>query len=395
MAAEQGERIFKTGDFAPDDSSTSGKSNFLERRSGPAHVMIRNIIFDWSGTLVDDLPAVWRATNHVFTQAGRLALSLDQFRAEFCLPFTPFYERHLPGVPMAQLEEWFHGKFREVQDSVEPLPHAREFLVFCRARGLRTFLLSTVHPDHWAVQSVSTGLGSFLDRPYVGVWDKRKLIHQLLGENDLAPAETIFIGDMQHDIETARHGGIGAVAVLTGFNKLEQLRAAGPDLIVEHLGELRARLEKNGFHLNPESRIPNPESLPVSTVGGLIFDDAGQVLMIRTQKWSNLWGIPGGKIKFGESSVDALGRELKEETNLDVTDIRFVLVQDCIRSREFYREAHFILLNYTCRARGRTPTVTLNHEAQEFQWITMAEAMRLALNQPTRVLLEAVTKNEG
>ena len=86
--------------------------------------MIRNLIFDWSGTLVDDLPAVWRATNHVFTQAGVSALSLDQFRAEFCLPFTPFYERHLPGVPMAQLEEWFHAKFREVQDSVEPLPHA-------------------------------------------------------------------------------------------------------------------------------------------------------------------------------------------------------------------------------------------------------------------------------
>ena len=33
-------------------------------------LVIRNIIFDWSGTLVDDLPAVWRATNHVLRQAG-------------------------------------------------------------------------------------------------------------------------------------------------------------------------------------------------------------------------------------------------------------------------------------------------------------------------------------
>ena len=356
--------------------------------------MIRNIIFDWSGTLVDDLPAVWRATNHVFTQAGRPALSLDQFRAEFSLPFTPFYDRHLPGLPMAQLEEWFHTKFREVQDSVEPLPHAREFLVFCRARGLRTFLLSTVHPDHWAVQSVRTGLGGFLDRPYVGVWDKRKVIHQLLGENDLAPAETVFIGDMQHDIETARHGGIGAVAVLTGFNRLEQLRAAAPDLIVEHLGELRQILERNGLHLNKESGIQNPESLPVSTVGGLIFDDAGRVLMIRTQKWSNLWGIPGGKIKFGEHSAEALSRELKEETNLDINGIRFVLVQDCIGSKEFYRDAHFILLNYTCRAAGNPPLVSLNGEAQEFRWATVAEAMRMELNQPTRILLEAVIKDK-
>jgi phosphoglycolate phosphatase len=214
---------------------------------GNGNAMLRNIIFDWSGTLVDDLPAVLRATNHVLSQAGKPELSLDQFRAEFCLPFTPFYERHLPGIAMAQLETWFHEKFREVQDLVEPLPHAREFLVFCRERGRRTFLLSTVHPEHWAVQAARTGLGDFIGRPYVGVWDKRKVIHQLLGENGLDPKETLFIGDMQHDIETAKHGGVGSVAVLTGFNKLEQLRAAQPDLIVEDLGELKIILERNGL----------------------------------------------------------------------------------------------------------------------------------------------------
>ena len=55
--------------------------------------MIRNIIFDWSGTLVDDLPAVWKATNYVLAQAERAEMTLEQFRAEFCLPFTSFYER--------------------------------------------------------------------------------------------------------------------------------------------------------------------------------------------------------------------------------------------------------------------------------------------------------------
>ena len=74
--------------------------------------MIRNIIFDWSGTLVDDLPAVWAATNHVFNQAGIPEMTLGRFRAEFCLPFTRFYERYTPHVPMAQLEEWFHDRFQ-------------------------------------------------------------------------------------------------------------------------------------------------------------------------------------------------------------------------------------------------------------------------------------------
>src|SRR5690242_15707627 len=136
---------------------------------------------------------------------------------------------------------------------------------------------------------------------------------------------------MEHDIATARHGGIHSCAVLTGYNTLEQLRAAKPDLIVEHLGELRKKLEQTDLEIaqrddakaganhsreqgtgSTKSR-PAGEEMPIATVGALIFDEADRVLMIRTHKWSDLWGIPGGKIKWGESSEDALRRELKEE----------------------------------------------------------------------------------
>lgn len=351
--------------------------------------MIRNIIFDWSGTLVDDLPAVWEASNYVLTQAKKPEMSLEQFRAEFCLPFTIFYERHIPHVPLPQLETWFHSRFKQVQGSVCELPHAREFLEFCREHRLRTFLLSTVHHDHFAVQSAATGLGKYLDKPYISIWDKRKKIHEILEENDLVPDETLFIGDMQHDIETARHGGIHSCAVLTGYNTLEQLRAAEPDVIVEHLRELREILEENDLHLKPHARHFEKEHPPIVTVGGLIFDEAGRALILRTHKWSNLWGIPGGKIKWGEPAIDALRREIKEETNLDVDNIEFVLVQDCIHSKEFYRDAHFVLLNYTCRCAGE-PEVKLNDEAREFRWVSVADALEMQINQPTRKLLMAV-----
>jgi phosphoglycolate phosphatase len=351
--------------------------------------VIRNVIFDWSGTLVDDLPAVWRATNYVLTQAGVAEVTLDKFRAEFALPFTGFYQRFLPHVPMEQLEGWFHSHFRTVQDLVIELPHAREFLLFCREKGLRTFVLSTVHREHFGVQAEVTGFGEFIDKPYLGVWDKREKIHALLKENSLKPDETVFIGDMQHDIETAHHGGIHSCAVLTGYNSLPQLRAAEPDLIVEHLGELREYLERHGMEIarNGEPTFEHP----IVTVGALIFDEQDNALMIRTQKWSDLWGIPGGKVKFGESQIAALQRELKEETNLDIEDIRFVLAQDCIHSPEFYRDAHFVLLNFTCRARGGSD-VKLNDEAVEFRWVTPEQALKLQLNSPTRILLETVLK---
>jgi ADP-ribose pyrophosphatase YjhB (NUDIX family) len=156
---------------------------------------------------------------------------------------------------------------------------------------------------------------------------------------------------------------------------------------------LRDILERTGFDLG--RRRPGAEgdasAHPICTVGALIFNADNQVLMIRTQKWSNLWGIPGGKIKSGEPSVEALRREIKEETGLDVGEIMFVMAQDCIRSREFYREAHFVLLNYTCRVEGR-PAVKLNEEAQAFRWTAPAEALAMPLNQPTRALLERVLK---
>ena len=353
--------------------------------------VIQNIIFDWSGTLVDDLPAVLAATNFVFAECGVEEMTLDKFRAEFCLPFKIFYDRFAPGIPLAQLEKSFHSHFSRIQHDVAELPHARDFLVFCRKHKIRTFLLSTVSRHYFDRQAAANGFDKFIDRPYLGVWDKRAKIAELLAENQLAAAQTIFIGDMQHDIETAKFGGIGSCAVLTGYNRLDQLRASEPDVIVEHLGELREILERNQFQLHPRRQDAEPH--PICTVGALVWNADNQVLMVRTQKWSGLWGIPGGKIKYGEPSFDALRREIKEETNLDICDISFALVQDCIHSKEFYRDAHFVLLNYTCRVQGPCD-VKLNDEAQEFRWMTLGEALTMPLNQPTRVLLEQVVARQ-
>jgi phosphoglycolate phosphatase-like HAD superfamily hydrolase/ADP-ribose pyrophosphatase YjhB (NUDIX family) len=359
--------------------------------------VIRNIIFDWSGTLVDDLPAVLKASNFVLTQSGKAAMSLDQFRAAFELPFTKFYDRYVPEVPMDKLEGWFHSEFRQSQDAVTELPHAREFLEFCRANNFRTFLLSSVHADHFKTQCRATGFDAYFEKPYTDVWDKRKKIHEILRENNLHPDETLFIGDMEHDIATAKHGGVHSCAVLTGYNTLDQLRTAQPDLIVEHLAELRTVLEQNNFlHLKPlaKSTPPGPPLMPVATVGALVFNARNEALMIRTHKWSNKWGIPGGKIRWGETSEHALRREILEETALKVSRIEFVLVQDCIHSKEFYKDAHFVLLNYTCRCIARNPKVVLNDEGREYRWLPLPAARKLTLNRPTRNLIDAVIKKQ-
>ncbi len=356
--------------------------------------MIRNIIFDWCGTLVDDLEAVWKATNQTFAKSGVPALSLEEFRREFSLPFRPFYERYTPHIDESQLETWYFEAFHAEQDSVRPLSHARAFLDFCQSRDHTLFVLSSIHSGHFEVHLKLTGFGPYFTHAYVDVHDKRQKIRELLKDHQLDPNETLFVGDMEHDIETAKWGGTRSCGVLTGFNTREQLTRTQPDLIVENLAELQSHLDTHptltGAAVGPDaSELPE---YPVPTVGALIYDPQGRVLMIQTHKWSDKWGIPGGKIHHGESSESALRREIREETNLEIESIRFVLVQDAIFPEEFYRPAHFLLMNYTCRAVPPLDT-RLNHEAQRFQWVDPDQALEWDLNKPTRILLEEVLRS--
>ena len=338
--------------------------------------MFRNFIFDWSGTLVDDLGPVIEATNAVLEKYNLPPYDRESFRRNFRLPYQEFYTEILPHVPLEELEAQFRPAFEAAVTPVTILPHAREKLEWCAALGLRTFVLTSMDTDAFERQLDGFGLRDLFEATYSGVLDKRELIHQILATHRLDPEETAFVGDMTHDVETAHHGGVSSIAVLTGYNHPEILATVRPDLTVPDLGVLRSLLARR-----------HPVSPPISTVGALIHDDAGRVLMIRTHKWNNRWRIPGGKIKRGESSVAALRREILEETALEIDDIRFALVQDCIESPEFMRPEHFILLNYTARA-GST-AVTLNDEAEEFRWILPEDALTLDLNQPTRTLLMA------
>ena len=338
---------------------------------------IRNVILDWSGTLVDDFGPVLEATNEIFKHYGKPAWTAEEFREKFYLPFPKFYEEYLPQFVLAELDDQYHSSFKILQNGIALLTHALDFLDYLRKRGLATFLLSSIHREHFEAQGGRLKVKQYFKQAYVQALDKRQAILELLAEHALDASETIFVGDMVHDIETARHAGVMSCAVLTGYDSLAKLKSASPDLLFRNLSEVQSFLDRHrGVETHP----------PIPTVGALIYNAAGEVLMIRTHKWSNRWGIPGGKIKTNEPALDALQREVHEETALELRDIRFALVQDCIEPPEFYKKAHFLLLNYTATA--TTTNVALNDEAETFRWVTPEEAATMDLNGPTRILLE-------
>lgn len=344
--------------------------------------MIKNLIFDWSGTLANDLGSVLHATNATLEHFGKRALTEEAFRECFRLPFTEFYEEVLPGVDLSELQRLYRCHFPEDWE-VPLLAHAREMLEYGAATGRRMVLLSSAPLEHFLRQAGSLGVLGFFERVACGVIDKRSELVLLLEAMEMRPEETIFVGDMRHDIEAARAAGVMSVAVATGYESVSKLLTVDPDVLLRDLQAMPRML--GGWNVVAEM-------LPVATVGALIRDTEGRFLMIRTHKWSHRWGIPGGKIQRGESCEEALRREVREETGLELGRVAFVMVQDCIEPPEFLRSAHFLLLNYLAECVGACPEVTLNEEAQEFVWVTLEEAFEMDLNQPTRVLLEECVK---
>jgi len=204
--------------------------------------MIRNVLLDWSGTLADDLGPVLDATNLIFQHFGKTELTRDEFRHHFRLPFSGFYAELLPEATDEGLEVLYERFFAGLQDNVALLPGAQEFIDFCAATGRRTFLLSTIKKSHFIAQATRLGVLDAFEHPYVEIMDKREKIREILGTHGLRPEETIFVGDMVHDIETAHHAGVLGVAVLTGFDSLPKLAAAKPSVIVQDLHALKALL---------------------------------------------------------------------------------------------------------------------------------------------------------
>jgi ADP-ribose pyrophosphatase YjhB (NUDIX family) len=148
------------------------------------------------------------------------------------------------------------------------------------------------------------------------------------------------------------------------------------------------------FASRPAGPKRTPREHPVATVGALISNPAGKVLLVLTHKWSHTYGIPGGKIEKGEDTVAALRREIREETGLAISDVEFVLVQDCIDSEEFYvPKSHFLLFNY--KARTKSTKAKLNSEAQHYVRKLLNEAVRRKEMEPEVLNEEALNWGEG
>lgn len=134
------------------------------------------------------------------------------------------------------------------------------------------------------------------------------------------------------------------------------------------------------------------QNYPEATVGALIVNGEGEILLVRSYKWGSKYTVPGGHIELGERSERAVKREVKEEVGLEVEPVRLLLVQEAIYPADYIKHEHYIFLDYLCRASSSEVKLD-GKEIQEYLWTTPSDALQLDLESFTRNLVEAYLRD--
>jgi nucleoside triphosphatase len=114
-------------------------------------------------------------------------------------------------------------------------------------------------------------------------------------------------------------------------------------------------------------RVSQDQVYPEPTVGALIVNKEGKILLAKSHKWFDKYTLPGGHIELGETIEEAIKREVKEEVGLDVEVVEFLTMQEAIYAAEFYKKRHFIFFDFLCRVEDQQ--VKLDHdEIQDYIW---------------------------
>lgn len=107
---------------------------------------------------------------------------------------------------------------------------------------------------------------------------------------------------------------------------------------------------------------------PLVGVGAVIVHE-GRVLLVRrgTEPARGVWSIPGGLIEIGEMLHEAVVREVREETGLQIEPVGLVELLDRIFREQDRVRYHYVIADYLCRVTGGS--LAAASDADEVRWV--------------------------
>ena len=205
----------------------------------------RHIIWDWNGTILNDVDYCRKIINGILLENGLPELSLNKYREIFTFPVQDYYEA--AGLDFSKksfevLGKEFIDKYEASKLNCNLQDNAVEVLDLIHTNGIGQSVLSAyLHSnlvkilDHYKLAQYFDNIIG-LDNIYAG--SKTHLGLMLIDQLKIPGNEILFIGDTLHDAEVAEAMGVNCVLISNGHQVHEKLNSTFNN-VLENLNELR------------------------------------------------------------------------------------------------------------------------------------------------------------
>ena len=191
---------------------------------------MRSVGFDLDMTLVDSADGIVTSVQYVIGQYGVHADG-DDIRSTIGLPLDHVFPRWLPDEPYDVLLAAYRAHYREHGIPLtRPMPGASDAISAVRARGDRVLVVTA---KYGAVAGLALEVAGL---------DADEIVGDLFAEGKAAALRGhdawAYVGDHPGDVRAARAARVHSVVVPTGPTSLDELHAAGPDVVLPDLTHL-------------------------------------------------------------------------------------------------------------------------------------------------------------
>ena len=206
------------------------------------------ILFDMDGTLLDTLTDMADAVNHILSVHGWPLRTTEEVRAFVGNGARRLMERAVPPevtggdfeTVLTEYRDWYQAHNCV---ATAPYPGIPELLAALKAKGLRLGVVSN-KPHEFVTQIIESYFPGLFDavvgeRPGVRRKPAPDAVLEVLRALSAAPADAVYIGDSEVDVETARNAGLPCIAVDWGFRSREILLQHGAQTIASSPAELQ------------------------------------------------------------------------------------------------------------------------------------------------------------
>ena len=191
------------------------------------------IVWDWNGTLINDMPVSLRAVNKILADRGRSPIEADEYYEYIDTPITKFYERlfDLETENMDVLIREFNENYDAFLDGSEVVAETREGITALTLRGVKQVILSSSEQKKLTrlvgEYGLSSAFSAILGSDGFVCPSKVARAREWFAAEGIRPEEALILGDTLHDAEVAREIGCDCILVSCGHQAERELLSSG------------------------------------------------------------------------------------------------------------------------------------------------------------------------